>query len=381
MEGGGFAHYVRSGQSLLRCGYTTGTCAALAAAGAVRLLLTGKAPEALSLTTPKGLEVAVPPAGSELPEPGRRARCAVRKDAGDDYDVTDGMLIWAEVTRSPRPGVRIDGGEGVGRVTKPGLDQSVGAAAINRVPRRMIEEQVQAACAQLGCADGMDVVISIPGGAERAAKTFNPVMGVVGGLSILGTSGIVEPMSEQAIVDTIALQMRQAAVSSTDLILTPGNYGEDFLKSTGLDNLGVPVVKYSNFLGDALDIAAGSGFRRVLVAGHIGKLVKAAGGIMNTHSRYADCRTELFCAHAALCGANVELCRKLMDAATTDACLELLDGAGLREPVLDSLLAAIQLHLERRAAGAYAVGAVIFSNVYGPLGQTDKATEILEGWK
>ncbi len=381
MEGGGFAHYVRSGQSLLRCGYTTGTCAALAAAGAVRLLLTGKAPEALSLTTPKGLEVAVPPAGSELPEPGRRARCAVRKDAGDDYDVTDGMLIWAEVTRSPRPGVRIDGGEGVGRVTKPGLDQSVGAAAINRVPRRMIEEQVQAACAQLGCADGMDVDISIPGGAERAAKTFNPVMGVVGGLSILGTSGIVEPMSEQAIVDTIALQMGQAAVSSTDLILTPGNYGEDFLKSTGLDNLGVPVVKYSNFLGDALDIAAGSGFQRVLVAGHIGKLVKAAGGIMNTHSKYADCRTELFCAHAALCGANVELCRKLMGAATTDACLELLDGAGLREPVLDSLLAAIQLHLERRAAGAYAVGAVIFSNVYGPLGQTDKATEILEGWK
>lgn len=381
MEGGGFAHYVRSGQSLLRCGYTTGTCAALAAAGAVRLLLTGKAPEALSLTTPKGLEVAVPPAGAELLEPGRRARCAVRKDAGDDYDVTDGMLIWAEVTRSPRPGVRIDGGEGVGRVTKPGLDQSVGAAAINRVPRRMIEEQVQAACAQLGCADGMDVVISIPGGAERAAKTFNPVMGVVGGLSILGTSGIVEPMSEQAIVDTIALQMRQAAVSSTDLILTPGNYGEDFLKSTGLDNLGVPVVKYSNFLGDALDIAAGSGFQRVLVAGHIGKLVKAAGGIMNTHSKYADCRTELFCAHAALCGANVELCRKLMGAATTDACLELLDGAGLREPVLDSLLAAIQLHLERRAAGAYAVGAVIFSNVYGPLGQTGKANEILEGWK
>lgn len=381
MEGGGFAHYVRSGQSLLRCGYTTGTCAALAAAGAVRLLLTGKAPETLSLTTPKGLEVAVPPAGAELLEPGRRARCAVRKDAGDDYDVTDGMLIWAEVARSPRPGVHIDGGEGVGRVTKPGLDQSVGAAAINRVPRRMIEEQVRAVCAQLGCAGGMEVIISIPGGAERAAKTFNPVLGVVGGLSILGTSGIVEPMSEQAIVDTIALQMRQAAVSSTDLILTPGNYGEDFLKSTGLDNLGVPVVKYSNFLGDALDIAAGSGFRRVLVAGHIGKLVKAAGGIMNTHSRYADCRTELFCAHAALCGADVDLCRGLMDAATTDACLELLDGAGLREPVLDSLLAAIQLHLERRAAGAYAVGAVIFSNVYGPLGQTDKATEILEGWK
>ena len=305
---------------MLRCGYTTGTCAALAARAAAELLLTGRAPEEASLTTPKGLEVTAALTAAELLENGLEARCAVQKDAGDDYDVTDGMQVWATVRRTDTPGVRIDGGEGVGRVTKPGLDQPVGAAAINRVPRRMIEEQVQAVCAQLGCADGMEVIVSIPGGGSRAAKTFNPVMGVEGGLSILGTSGIVEPMSEQAIVDTIALQLRQAAVSSTELILTPGNYGEDFLKSTGLDGLGVPVVKYSNFLGDALDIAAGSGFQRVLVAGHIGKLVKAAGGIMNTHSKYADCRTELFCAHAALCGANVELCRKLMDAATTDAC-------------------------------------------------------------
>ena len=374
-------YYVRSGRTMLRCGYTTGTCAALAAAGAVRLLLTGERPETVSLTTPKGLEVSVPLAGAELLEPGQRARCAVRKDAGDDRDVTDGMLVWAEVARSARPGVSIDGGEGVGRVTRPGLDQPVGAAAINRAPRRMIEEQVRRVCAGLGCRDGMEVVISIPGGEERAAKTFNPVMGVEGGLSVLGTSGIVEPMSERAIVDTIALQMRQAAAESKELILTPGNYGESFLRDTGLDRLGAPVVKYSNFLGEALDIAAAEGFARVLLAGHIGKLVKAAGGIMNTHSKYADCRTELFCAHAALCGADTALCRSLMDAATADACIELLDGAGLRRPVLDSLLRAVQRHLERRAAGAYQVGAVIFSNVYGPLGMTEEAKEILKQWK
>ena len=374
-------YYVRSGRTMLRCGYTTGTCAALAATGAVRLLLTGERPETVSLTTPKGLEVSVPLAGAELLEPGQRARCAVRKDAGDDRDVTDGMLVWAEVARSARPGVSIDGGEGVGRVTRPGLDQPVGAAAINRAPRRMIEEQVRRVCAGLGCRDGMEVVISIPGGEERAAKTFNPVMGVEGGLSVLGTSGIVEPMSERAIVDTIALQMRQAAAESKELILTPGNYGESFLRDTGLDRLGAPVVKYSNFLGEALDIAAAEGFARVLLAGHIGKLVKAAGGIMNTHSKYADCRTELFCAHAALCGADTALCRSLMDAATADACIELLDGAGLRRPVLDSLLRAVQRHLERRAAGAYQVGAVIFSNVYGPLGMTEEAKEILKQWK
>lgn len=378
---GNFEHYMRSGRTMLRCGYTTGTCAALAAGAAAELLLTGRAPAAASLTTPKGLEVNAALAGAELLEHGLEARCAVRKDAGDDYDVTDGMLVWASVRKREVPGVGIDGGEGVGRVTRPGLDQPVGEAAINRVPRRMIEEQVQRVCAQLGYQGGMEVVISIPGGAERAAKTFNPVMGVVGGLSILGTSGVVEPMSEQAIVDTVAIQMRQAAVESKDLILTPGNYGEDFLKNTGLDGLGVPVVKCSNFLGEALDIAAAQGFQRVVLVAHVGKLVKVAGGIMNTHSKYADCRTELFCAHAALRGANAELCRGLMAAATADACIELLDADGLRAAVLDSLMDAIQLHLERRAAGAYAIGAVMFSNVYGPLGRTEQAKKILEGWK
>ena len=356
-----FPHYMRSGRSMLRCGYTTGTCAALAAAG---------------------IEVSVPLAEAELLEGGARARCAVQKDAGDDYDVTNGMLVRAAVKKSAAPGIQIDGGEGVGRVTKPGLDQSVGAAAINRVPRRMIEEQVQKVCGGLGYGGGMEVVVSIPGGEEAAARTFNPVMGVKGGLSILGTSGIVEPMSEQAIVDTIAVQQRQAGLEGTgDLILTPGNYGEDFLRDTGLDGLGVPVVKCSNFLGEALDIAATQRFKRVLLVGHIGKLVKVAGGIMNTHSRYADCRAELFCAHAALCGADRALCQKLMDAATTDACIELLDSAGLRGPVMESLLDAIQLHLERRAAGAYEIGAVVFSNAYGLLGQTERAKEIIARWK
>ena len=376
-----FTHYVRSGRSMLRCGYTTGTCAALAAEGAARLLLTGRVPDTVSLTTPKGIEVSVRLADAELLEAGRSARCGVRKDAGDDYDITNGMLVCSTVRRSAVPGIHIDGGEGVGRVTKPGLDQPVGAAAINRAPRRMIQEQVEKACGELGYGGGLEVTVSIPGGAEAAARTFNPVLGVEGGLSILGTSGIVEPMSEQAIVDTIALQQRQAAAEGTGrLILTPGNYGEDFLRSGGLDGLGVPVVKCSNFLGEALDIAATEGFRQVLLVGHIGKLVKVAGGVMNTHSRYADCRTELFCAHAALCGAGRELCRTLMDAATTDACVELLDRAGLREQVMDSLLSAIQLHLERRAAGAYDIGAVIFSNVYGLLGQTERAKEILAQW-
>ncbi len=375
-----FSHYIRSGQVLLRCGYTTGACAALAAAGAARLLLSGRAPETVSLTTPKGLTVTVPLAEARLAD--GEARCAVVKDGGDDHDVTHGMLVRAAVRKSSLPGVSIDGGEGVGRVTRPGLDQPVGAAAINRVPRRMIAEQVEAVCRELGYPGGMEVVVSIPGGEEAARRTFNPMLGVVGGLSVLGTSGIVEPMSEQAIVDTIAVQQRQAAANGNRrVILTPGNYGEDFLREAGPALAGVPVVKCANFIGDALDIAAAEGFQQVLLAAHIGKLVKVAGGVMNTHSRYADCRTELFCAHAAVHGADAALCRALLDAATADACIALLDGAGLRQPVLESLLAAVQRHLTRRAAGAYQVGAVTFSNVYGAIGATEQAKEIIETWR
>lgn len=373
-----FDHSIRSGQRLLRCGYTTGTCAALATQGAVRLLLTGKQPRVLTLLTPKGWEVSVRPIECRMQ--GQAAICSARKDAGDDADVTDGLPVTATVSKTDMPGVVIDGGDGVGRVTKPGLDQPVGEAAINRVPRQMIRQQVEEVCRESGYTGGISVIISIEGGAEAARRTFNPQLGVEGGLSILGTSGIVEPMSEQAIVDTIALEIRQHAAESNRLILTPGNYGTDFLHAQGWDTFGVPVVKCSNFLGEALDCAAVEGIEQLLLVGHIGKLVKLAGGIMNTHSRYADCRTELFCAHAAICGADTATCQALMNAATTDACLEILDQAHLRDRVLTSLLEAIQRHLEHRIGLGCGIGAVLFSNQFGLLGMTRPAKEILQQW-
>ncbi len=381
---------IRSGVKLLRCGYTTGTCAALAAAGAARLLLTGKAPERVRMTTPRGWTVELPLQEAVLD--GGEARCAVRKDAGDDPDVTDGCLVCAAVSRlqpdaDAHPGgIRIDGDAGVGRVTKPGLDQPVGAAAINAVPRRMIAEAVKEVCDELGYDGGLSVVISVPGGAEIARRTFNPALGIEGGISILGTSGIVEPMSQQAMIDTVELALRQAAALDTGhggekrLILTPGSYGEAYLHAIGLDALGVPVVKCSNFIGEALDAAAVQGFSEVLLVGHVGKLVKLAGGVMNTHSAQADCRAELFTAHAALCGAEAPLCRALMEAVTADACLKLLAEAGLREKVLKSLLAAIQTRLDRRAAGRMKVGAAMFSNEYGALGETAEAGRMRKEW-
>ena len=368
-------HYIRSGGKRLRCGVTTGSCAALAASGAARLLLTGEAPAAAALITPGGIRVEAPLEDCRLM--GDRASCGVRKDGGDDPDATHGLLIRAEVSRIPGEEIEIDGGEGVGRVTRPGLDQTVGSAAINSVPRKMIREAVEEVRESLDASGGLRVVISVPGGREAAEKTFNPDLGVLGGISILGTSGIVEPMSSQALIDTIHLELRQhGALGADSVILTPGNFGLDFLRDRGLHQLGVPVVKCSNFIGDALDGAADCGFRRVLLVGHIGKLIKLAGGIMNTHSRTADCRRELICAHAALCGGGRALCRALMDAATTDACLDLLEPEGLLEPVMESLTAAVERHLKKRA-GTMTAGAILFSNVRGELGRTAEVPEIL----
>ena len=381
-----FEHYVRSGQKLLRCGYTTGTCAALGAAGAARLLLTGREPETVALRTPKGIVVEVVPIYCRRTDAG--AVCAIRKDGGDDVDVTTGLPVIASVVLEPdAPGVRIFGGEGVGRVTKPGLDQPVGEAAINHVPRRMIAEALEREAENAAYTGGFAVTISIEGGAETAKRTFNPHIGVEGGLSILGTSGIVEPMSQQAILDTIQLEMNQAALRAKNapgprrLVLAPGNYGLDYLASALPQFERFPVVKTSNFIGDTLDMAATAKFEEVLLVGHVGKLCKLAAGVMNTHSHTADGRAEVFCAHAALCGAAHEVCAALMDAATTDACLDILDGAQLRAPVLESILAAIQMHLDRRAGGAFRVGAVLFSNQHGPLGETKTAKELMQEWQ
>ena len=372
--------YIIKDGKRLRLGYTTGSCAAAAAKAACFMLLTGRRKEAVELLTPKGILLRL--SVLEITQGPDFVSCAIRKDSGDDPDATRDTLIFASVRKTDAPGVLIDGGFGVGRVTKRGLDQPVGAAAINRVPRRMIEQAVRAVCDALNWDGGLRVIICVPEGAALAKKTFNPQLGIEGGISILGTSGIVEPMSMQALIDTVALSLRQArAQGAARVLLTPGNYGVDFLREQGLDAAGAPVVKCSNFIGDALDEAAALGFADVLLVGHIGKLAKLAGGVMNTHSRYADCRTELLCAHAAVCGASQKTCAALLDAATTDACIALLDEAGLRAPVLDSLLRAVERHLVRRAAGAYRVGAVLFSNEYGLLGRTASAAEMLAEWK
>lgn len=385
-----FTRAVVSGQKLLRCGYTTGTAAALAAAGAAYWLLTGELPAVVRLTTPKGW-----PVEAALQEPRRGegwASAGVVKQAGDDPDATDGICLFARVERcesltageKPETGegnpVVLEGGRGIGRVKKPGLDQPVGAAAINTVPRRMIAAAVREAAAKAGYRGALRVVITAPEGEARAAKTFNPLLGIEGGISVLGTSGIVEPMSEAALVESIRVELRQQrALGETRLLLTPGNYGLDYLARMGWKT--PRAVRCSNYIGEAVDSAVALGFRELVLVGHIGKLCKLAAGIFNTHSRVADGRREVFVYHAALAGAHRRLLEDLAQAVTTEGCLELLGQAGLAEAVMERMLASASAQLERRAGEDCRAGLVLFSNERGTLGVSPNARELLAEWE
>lgn len=370
------AQFVTVNGKRLRCGWTTGTCAAAATYAAAELLLAGHCPAAVSVTTPAGAvaRMDVAESGVDADE----AYAAVIKDAGDDPDVTDGCLVIAHVRRLDAVGITIDGGTGVGRVTKAGLDQPVGAAAINRVPREMIERAAREALEAASASCGLSITISIPAGEKLAAKTFNPRLGIEGGISVLGTSGIVKPMSEEALVSSIELEMRVLYEGGCrHLLVTPGNYGRDFASDVlGLSLTGS--VQCSNYIGAVLDQARVIGFASVLVVGHIGKMVKVAAGIMNTHSRMADARLETLAAHAALQGACHEAIVEVMNAATTDAALDALERHGCLSSTMGSLCGALERVLTRKAEGAYSVGAVVFSQERGVLAMTSAAGALLE---
>ena len=385
-------HYVEVGKKRLRCGYTTGTCAAAAAQACAQALLTGSFPRSLRIDTPAGVAVVVEPEEMHRGADAQGtpwASCGVRKDAGDDADATDGMLIVVRVSLVDTPGVTIDGGVGVGRVTRAGLDQPVGAAAINSVPRAMIASELERIAREYDWKGGFAAEVSVPTGEEIARKTFNPRLGIEGGISILGTSGIVRPMSEEALVESIRLEMRmRRAQGLRDLVLVPGNYGQDWAQDReGIDP--THIVSCSNFLGEALDYAGVLGFETLVLVGHMGKLAKVATDAMNTHSRVADGRAEAFAAHAALAGASRDDIARLMECATTDEALEVLAGHSpgeaavsdererLLAATLQSLTQAIARHVSRRG-DPVRCEVVVFSKAWGELGRSGGAQELLD---
>lgn len=362
----------------MRYGFTTGSCAAAAAKAAAYMLLSGRQKNTITIETPKGIPYTADVL--EITRGEKAVQCAVRKDGGDDPDITSGALIYAEVSltdhtrmQATDTRIHIDGGIGVGRVTKPGLDQPVGNAAINHVPREMIAKEVLEVCDLMDYKGNLQVIISVPEGEAIAKQTFNPRLGIVGGISILGTSGIVEPMSNQALLDTIRVELNQRRAEGFDYIaVAPGNYGLDFMKKTYGYDLDKS-VKCSNFIGVTIDMAVECGFTRMLLTGHIGKLIKVAGGIMNTHSKEADCRMELLSAFAIHEGAGADVAAKILDCVATEEAVRLLREAGKQQEVMDYAMEQIMFYLNKRAGGRMQIDCIMYDNTFGELAKSKEA--------
>lgn len=363
---------VKNGKAL-RCGYTTGSCATAAAVAAAEFLLTKQPPAAVSVMMPDGEPVLFEIEQADLQ--GNKACCSVIKHAGDDPDVTDGAKISCTAVMGGN-GLTLLGGNGVGIVRAKGLQCGVGEAAINPTPRRMILEQVGRILEQYRTDEGMALTIEVENGEELAKKTFNARLGIEGGISILGTTGRVEPMSEKALVDTIKLLLdRRKLQNPKRVLLSPGNYGERYCKELGLDL--EQSVKISNYVGEALDYCRYLEFEQILLVGHLGKLVKLAGGIMNTHSGMADCRLELIALQAARCGADPDLIEQLLRAVTTDEAFDLLRHTPYLEGVKMRLLERIQFHLNYRLKDEISCDVILFSTDGTHLLQSAGAAEQL----
>lgn len=373
---------VQSKEKKLRYGFTTGSCAAAAAKAALLMLLGGSDIHNVTIMTPRGIPYNAEIVDITRSKDGKEVSCAVIKDGGDDPDVTTGSGIYATVSLKDGDDIEILGGAGVGKVTKPGLDQPVGEAAINSVPRKMIRDSLSEVIKASGMAGrGVRVLISVPGGEELALKTFNPRLGIVGGISILGTTGIVEPMSDRAVLDTIRTQIRVRKASGKDvLIAAPGNYGLKFLQDT-YKAAEEDVVLSSNFIYDTVQMALDEGFEKILFAGHIGKLIKVAGGIRNTHSRYGDHRMEILNEIVknnlpeALLPEYDSLKERIGECVTTKEAVRIIGEAGISKAVFEDMARRIKSNLEEWAQGRINAQVIVFANENTELVSTGQAHE------
>lgn len=401
--------YIYKNQKKLRKGLTTGTCAAACARAAMEMLLFGEELKSVSVRLPDGSVTGDIPVIRRAAS-AREAVFAVIKDAGDDPDVTNGTEICVSARfaddndekngsgryrDSEDRALFLTGGEGVGTVTAPGLEQAVGMPAINRVPREMIFQEAREVHARYrsllpdafrdmdediseamffvpeDTGEQILLTVSVPEGRHLAEKTFNPVLGIRDGISILGTSGIVMPMSEKAIVDTTALCLKKLRTVKDQVILVPGNYGRHYAEALpGTDP--ESIVQMSNFIGEALDQCVSCAFHRITIVGNIGKLIKLSAGIMNTHSRTADARWETMAAHLALQGASREEIAAIRQCSTTEEMLTVLEQNGKRKAVTDSLLDAMAGYVERRLGGQIPFSIILFSERFGELGRTER---------
>ncbi|WP_432665699.1 cobalt-precorrin-5B (C(1))-methyltransferase CbiD [Wukongibacter baidiensis] len=366
--------YVVKNGKKMRYGYTTGSCAAAASKAAAYMLINNEIIKNIDIETPKGWDLTLEVIEPIIDRDSRTASCYIKKDAGDDPDITNGILIGAKVEITDTADIILRGGKGVGQVTKPGLYVPVGEPAINPVPRKMIKDEILKVLPE---GKGAIITISVPEGERIAKKTFNPKLGILGGISILGTSGIVEPMSDDAFKESLAIELNMAVKDGLDRVaLVPGNYGEEYaIKLFGIDKS--QILKTSNFIGFMLNKCIENNVKKVLIIGHIGKLVKVAGGIFHTHSKVADARLEIIAANLALMGAKKEIIEEVFECVTTEGVVNILEAYDYDE-IYKVLCKKAEERCLSHTHGELEIGVIMFSMEKGLLAIGDSAKAILE---
>ncbi len=360
-----------------RRGYTTGSCATAAAKAATYMLLTNQLIEDIDIDTPKGIPLNIKIHNVKITD--EYVECSVQKDGGDDIDATHKMHIYAraEINDKSSKEIEVCGGFGIGTVTKKGLSVEVGKPAINPTPMQMILKEV----AKVKNDKNIKITIHAPMGEEVAKKTFNPRLGIVGGISIIGTTGIVEPMSDEGWKKSLSLELKMKKELGIDkVILVPGNHGEKFIKDVlGLDMK--YVVRTSNFLGYMLQEAKRYGYKKIFLAGHIGKYIKLSAGIFNTHSKVCDARSEILVSNLALMKAPYEMLEKIDGCLTAEEAIEIINENGYEE-VYDIISNKCKFRVEQYLQDEeIEVEVMIFSMEKVLLGKSKNADELVEVFK